>query len=72
MAQWNVPVPALTILILLGEFQAWFQTDADCLDYLEWLRWPVRLCLPCCGLAGRMAAWATADSCVRDAEAAHP
>ena len=23
-----------------GEFQAWFRTDADCLDYLEWLRWP--------------------------------
>ena len=24
----------------IGEFQAWFRTDADCLDYLEWLRWP--------------------------------
>src|ERR1700729_2734295 len=24
----------------LGEFRAWFPTDADCLDYLEWLRWP--------------------------------
>ena len=23
----------------LGEFQAWFSTDAACLDYLEWLRW---------------------------------
>src|ERR1039458_5682256 len=23
----------------LGEFQAWFPTDADCLDYMEWLRW---------------------------------
>ncbi len=23
-----------------GEFDAWFHTDADCLDYLEWLRWP--------------------------------
>ncbi|MBK1725396.1 IS1595 family transposase, partial [Thiocystis violacea] len=22
-----------------GEFQSWFRTDADCLDYLEWLRW---------------------------------
>ena len=30
----------------IGEFQAWFRTDADCLDYLEWLRWPhgVRMC----------------------------
>ena len=24
----------------IGEFQTWFRTDADCLDYLEWLRWP--------------------------------
>ncbi len=21
-----------------GEFQAWFRTDADCLDYLDWVR----------------------------------
>jgi ISXO2-like transposase domain/Transposase zinc-ribbon domain len=24
----------------VGEFQSCFSTDADCLDYLEWLRWP--------------------------------
>jgi hypothetical protein len=24
----------------VGEFQAWFGTDADCVDYLEWVRWP--------------------------------
>ena len=24
----------------LGELLAWFSTDEDCLDYLEWLRWP--------------------------------
>ena len=24
----------------MGELHAWFRTDADCLDYLEWLRWP--------------------------------
>ncbi|MDQ2761466.1 MAG: transposase, partial [Actinomycetota bacterium] len=24
----------------LGEFHAWFRTDADCLGYLERLRWP--------------------------------
>lgn len=23
-----------------GEFRSWFATDADCLDYLDWLRWP--------------------------------
>jgi len=33
----------------LGEFQAWFRTDADCLDYLEWLRWPSGYVCPCCG-----------------------
>jgi transposase-like protein len=31
-----------------GEFQAWFRTDADCLDYLEWLRWPDDFVCPAC------------------------
>ena len=37
-----MPVPAAGVHYprSLGEFQAWFRTDADCLDYLEWLRWP--------------------------------
>ena len=35
----------------LGEFQAWFRTDADCLDYLEWLRWPDGFVCPECGQA---------------------
>jgi transposase-like protein len=33
----------------VGEFQAWFRTDADCLDYLEWLRWPQGFVCPECG-----------------------
>ena len=33
----------------MGEFQAWFRTDADCLDYLEWLRWPAGIACPDCG-----------------------
>ena len=33
----------------VGEFQAWFRTDADCLDYLEWLRWPEGFVCPTCG-----------------------
>ena len=38
----------------VGEFQAWFQSDEDCLDYLEWLRWPAGFaCLVC----GHQAAW---------------
>ncbi|MGH8790799.1 MAG: IS1595 family transposase [Cupriavidus necator] len=35
-----------------GEFQTWFQSDADCLDYLEWLRWPTGFVCPACGQAG--------------------
>ena len=37
----------------LGEFQTWFQCDADCLDYLEWLRWPCGfVCQECCHAGG--------------------
>jgi len=36
----------------VGEFQAWFPTDADCLDYLEWLRWPAGFACPTCGHDG--------------------
>jgi len=36
----------------VGEFQAWFQTDSDCLDYLEWLRWPAGFVCPDCGHDG--------------------
>lgn len=36
----------------LGEFQAWFQTDEDCLDYLTWLRWPSGFVCPSCAHAG--------------------
>lgn len=32
----------------VGELQAWFRTDADCLDYLEWLRWPQGFVCPDC------------------------
>jgi hypothetical protein len=36
----------------VGEFQSWFPTDADCLDYLEWLRWPAGFTCPACGHHG--------------------
>jgi transposase-like protein len=42
----------------LGEFQAWFRTGADCLDYLEWLRWPDGFVCPDCGREG---GWRMAD-----------
>jgi transposase-like protein len=35
-----------------GEFMAWFSSDADCLDYLEWLRWPSGFVCPECGQGG--------------------
>ena len=40
----------------LGELRSWFVTDADCLDYLEWLRWPDGFVCPRCGQLGRLAA----------------
>jgi transposase-like protein len=41
-----------------GEFLAWFGTDEDCLDYLEWLRWPGGFACPHCGHVG---GWRLAD-----------
>ena len=35
-----------------GEFQAWFHTDSDCLDYLDWVRWPGGFICPSRGHAG--------------------
>jgi hypothetical protein len=35
-----------------GEFLAWFRSDEDCPDYLEWLRWPGGFACPHCGHAG--------------------
>jgi len=41
-----------------GELRSWFATDADCLDYLDWLRWPEGFVCPRCGHAG---GWLVAD-----------
>jgi transposase-like protein len=42
----------------LGELRSWFATDADCLDYLEWLRWPEGFVCPTCASWG---GWRLAD-----------
>src|SRR5665647_1748807 len=42
----------------LGEFQSWFATDAACLDYLEWLRWPDGFVCPRCENVG---GWRVSD-----------
>ncbi len=36
----------------MGEVRAWFSTDDDCRDYLEWLRWPSGFVCPECSTAG--------------------
>lgn len=46
------PVAGVDYPASLGEFQAWFATDADCVDYLEWLRWPKGFVCPECGQSG--------------------
>ena len=52
----------------IGEFQAWFRTDADCLDYLEWLRWPHGFeCAKCDGAGG----WRTGDRRIMCAACGH-
>jgi transposase-like protein len=42
-----------------GDWHAWFSTDADCVDYLEWLRWPHGFVCPDCGHSG---GWRMGDS----------
>ena len=41
-----------------GEFLAWFTGDEDCLDYLEWLRWPEGFV---CGSCGEPGGWRLGD-----------
>ena len=36
----------------MGELRSWLGTDADCVDYLEWLRWPDGFVCPECGQPG--------------------
>jgi hypothetical protein len=42
----------------VGELQAWFRTEADCFDYLEWLRWPRGFV---CVRGGHEGGWRLAD-----------
>lgn len=36
----------------LPELRAWFQSDDDCVDYLDWLRWPEGFVCPWCAGVG--------------------
>ena len=48
---------------------AWFTSDADCRDYLEWLRWPDGFL---CSERGHVRGWrlVTVDGCARAARTA--
>lgn len=40
----------------LPELRSWYRSDADCLDYLDWLRWPDGFVCPWCAGVGEWAA----------------
>jgi hypothetical protein len=46
------PVAGVDYPSRLAELRSWFPADADCVDYLDWLRWPDGFACPGCG-AGR-------------------
>lgn len=54
----EIPIAGIDYPRSFREFQTWFQSDADCLDYLEWLRWPSGFVCPECGHTG---AWRLGD-----------
>ena len=45
-----------------GEFRSWFGTDAACMDYLEWLRWPEGFV---CGTCGNAGGWRLSDGRIK-------
>lgn len=49
MTSHSHPQPGKHYPTTYGEFGAWFRRDADCLDYLEWMRWPEGFVCPDCG-----------------------
>jgi len=49
MAESIRPVAGVDYPSRLAELRAWFATDADCLDYLDWLRWAGGFACPVCG-----------------------
>jgi transposase-like protein len=43
----------------IGDLRSWFRSDADCLDYLDWLRWPQGFVCPACA---HTVGWRLSDS----------
>lgn len=48
----NRPVAGRDYPRSIGELRAWFASDAECWDYLEWLRWPDGFVCPRCAQPG--------------------
>lgn len=53
MVEFIRPVAGVDYPSRLAQLRAWFPTDADCLDYVEWLRWPDGFVCPHCGGMGQ-------------------
>ena len=49
----------------VGELLAWFTSDADCRDYLEWLRWPDGFLCSECGHVEYLREWEPPDIAVQ-------
>jgi len=49
VGEFTGPVAGVDYPRRLAELRAWFGTDADCLDYLDWLRWSAGFVCPGCG-----------------------
>lgn len=47
----------------LVEVRSWFRSDADCLDYLDWLRWPEGFYCPWCAGVGEWSAFPGMHRC---------
>jgi len=58
VSDWARPLAGQHYPRSTGDFLAWFGSDVDCLDYLEWLRWPDGFVCPRCGKSG---GWPIAD-----------
>lgn len=43
------PLAGIDYPARLAQLRSWFPSDADCLDYLDWLRWPDGFVCPHCG-----------------------
>lgn len=51
-----------------GEFLAWFPTDADCRDYLSWVRWPEGFA---CDVCHNVGGWELGDGRYECASCSH-